>query len=440
MRRVELEKELKPMLKMDLNGNFAEICLCLFAVILIPVSPGCGGDDRESLRGLTPSPADADQVKGRTEERGKLRFYVYHGDFARDFKARYERNGSIGAGEQSDSLLSGSVDPIDDINQQGPPDHSPDLRWPSAPRVILQSSITMQNDLSLHLGIEQSMSPDGAEKAAGGIIILNASAVNTTSFLLSSDRELFLIKEDDQSEILKEVKENGRSVIRPNVEKGKMMVGICTHVILSEVSNRSKASLQIAGNGYSGSTDISEKVKLTLYSNYFGIDEADTLDGLKAYCRQSYSEEVKETAAKDFVSTLSGTFTLTDGQKTPTAEQIAVNSALFGPDRKKLKYGGHKFNIYKARVDVKSGKSVAVKGRFHAAVDIPIVGNHEVQYSCRMENVDPSALSLDAVNPQVDSMNSYAKLYGYMNAARSLARLICHDAYVEFYDAADGTY
>jgi hypothetical protein len=304
----------------------------------------------------------------------------------------------------SDSWSSGWLGSILRNNEDSP-------GWPAYPRRVGTLTEEFKNETTVTVGVEGSFFDVFKASAKSGLVL----GINRSSNLL-------LVKTSERGAADLTYKKDGQVYLA--YEPGTDFVGMCAYSMSMNVGRRFVGSVTIAGNGIENQSDFNKSVATTQTTNFFNIRDGDTVADLNARCDRVFQKFIKHRVANDYRN-LTESF-LETSPSVKYDKQVALEAALFGPEKKRLKIYNHHWNVKAASWErYVDGNRRKFKVSGWISNNIRAMVDNQFYYE------------LVFANGRLESEWYSAMGGGWEEAARRLAKEIAEEAYLEFQPTMD---
>ena len=285
-------------------------------------------------------------------------------------------------------------------------DHEGRPGWPDYPRRVGSITNEFKNETTFTVGASGSFF-DLVEAEASASLVLG----------LGHRTNLMLIKHAPGGTV--PLTRNDGGTIYVAYEEGVDFVGMCTYTVFLDVGTRFLGKVKLAGNGIENQTDFGNQTESFQSTNFFRVNEGDTVTDLEALCESAFDREIRHSVAADLRNLALARLSV-DGQE---VDQLyhGLRGALYGPEREGLLIMGEEWEVEPAtwfRSD-RDEQRFIVTGELTRDATGPF--NDDVQYTFEYE--DGVLVHQDVGVDDSDDWHA---------AARELAELIGNEVHREF--------
>ncbi len=278
--------------------------------------------------------------------------------------------------------------------------------WPAYPRRVAVLSDSFKNETAISVGAKGSF-----------FDLVEAEATASVQFAYGHGSHLMLIKTSEGG--LSSLTRVEDGVVYLNYEDGVDFVGQCAYKANLDAGARFAGKVSVSGNGASNTTDLGKATEVLQSTNFFAIQDGDTVDDLLVLCESVFDKRIAHSVGVDLRNLALARISIDSGEIDDTYR--AYVAAMRGPARDRLFLMGHHWNIEPAswRRFGPGERRFRVFGRFER--DVAVLPNGEVFYDFEYED---GALVSEWVS--VDGAS------GWESVAPDLARMLADEVYGEF--------
>ena len=203
--------------------------------------------------------------------------------------------------------------------------------WPDSPQRFGSITNVFSNETTLTVGVAGSFF-DIVEGEASASMVLGLG--HRTNLMLAKHAE---------GGYPPLTRTNGDGNVYLAYEEGVDFVGVCTYTAFLNIGSRFFGMIKVAGSGIENQTDFAKETEVYLSTNFFPIEEGDTVGALEKRCERAFDRSLKHSVATD-LRNLIGARARVEADE---VDQLyhGLQAALFGPQRKRLYIFGHHWNV-----------------------------------------------------------------------------------------------
>jgi hypothetical protein len=205
--------------------------------------------------------------------------------------------------------------------------------WPARPRRTGSFSESQSNSTTISVGARGSL-----------FGLVDGESTAASVFGMSHRSTIVLIRTSPGATApLTKPGEEG-DMVELNYEDGIDFVGQCVYSASLQMAQRFVGSASMMGNSVSNQTEFSQATEMVLSTNFFSIQEGDTVEGVLEICENIFDEYIKHTLAMDMRRLVTASFVV-DVPLEPDDTYLAFESAAQGPSRDGLSVMGETWDV-----------------------------------------------------------------------------------------------
>lgn len=278
--------------------------------------------------------------------------------------------------------------------------------WPRFPRKIGNINKKSEQDTFIYLGVEM-----------GFLDFINVGSKFGFTAALSRTTNLLLVKHAPRGiTALTTVGDDGEIYLA--YDENLEFVGMCNFLMDISLGHRWKSNLNLGGSGFEYGRDERATTEIVQTSNFFKIEEHDTIPQLQKKCDRIYHRSIKREVAADFKRMIKSRHLTEANDKDPFL--VGIRAAIYGPAQDNVEIYDYKLNI-KATSYQRTGRDQ--RGlKVHGHLSKHRTFFHDEQFYFTISMVDGQIIASEYTH----------NADGWEEAARRFAKEVAYEMYMEY--------